>query len=213
MAERVDSPRVLNIADLRRLAKRRLPRVAFDYIDGGADAEVTLRENCRVFDDVLFRPRVRRRRRRRTCERGCSATTWRSPSLLAPVGSSRMFYPRGEVVAAARRWRGRYRLHAVDAVGLPRRRRPRRHEGPALVPALSRRRPRRRHRRPRTRDEGGRHRALRHHRHGRRRPARARLPERHQGAPDAQAVDDAPVRPPVPRRGRAGSPASSATAG
>ena len=47
----------IDIADLRRHARRRLPRLVFDYIDGGADAEVTLRENCRVFDDVLFRPR------------------------------------------------------------------------------------------------------------------------------------------------------------
>ena len=39
----------LNIEDLRRLAKRRMPRVVFDYIDGGADAEWTLRENSRVF--------------------------------------------------------------------------------------------------------------------------------------------------------------------
>ena len=57
MADRVNSPSVVNIADLRRLAQRRLPRVAFDYIDGGADGEVTLRENCRIFDDVLFRPK------------------------------------------------------------------------------------------------------------------------------------------------------------
>ena len=57
MSSAVDSPHVLNIADLRRIARRRLPRVAFDYMDGGADAEVTLRENCRVFDDVMFRPR------------------------------------------------------------------------------------------------------------------------------------------------------------
>jgi len=47
----------VTIADLRRLAERRLPRMVFDYIDGGADAEVTLRENARVFDDVTFRPR------------------------------------------------------------------------------------------------------------------------------------------------------------
>ena len=46
MTRAVAAPRVLNIADLRRLAKRRLPRVVFDYIDGGADAEVTLRGNC-----------------------------------------------------------------------------------------------------------------------------------------------------------------------
>src|SRR5688572_9823319 len=42
---RVDPPRVANIADLRNAAKNRLPRVVFDYIDGGADAEWTLREN------------------------------------------------------------------------------------------------------------------------------------------------------------------------
>ena len=53
----VDSPRVVNISDLRRLAERRLPRAVFDYIDGGADAELTLRENCRVYDDVILRPR------------------------------------------------------------------------------------------------------------------------------------------------------------
>ena len=100
MADRVDSPRVVNIADLRRLAKRRLPRVAFDYIDGGADGEVTLRENC---------PRVRRRAvpaamrgvdAAATCGRRCSVTDLALPFALAPVGSSRMFYPRGEVVAA-----------------------------------------------------------------------------------------------------------------
>ena len=68
MADRVNSPRVLNIADLRLLAKRRLPRVAFDYIDGGADGEVTLRENCRIFDDVMFQPDVLPARR--SCRRG-----------------------------------------------------------------------------------------------------------------------------------------------
>jgi isopentenyl diphosphate isomerase/L-lactate dehydrogenase-like FMN-dependent dehydrogenase len=53
----VASPRVINIEDLRRLARRRLPQVVFDYVDGGAEGEVTLRENCRVFDEVIFRPR------------------------------------------------------------------------------------------------------------------------------------------------------------
>ena len=49
--------RAVSVADLRLAAKKRLPRVVFDYIDGGADAEVTLRENCRAFEDVTFRPR------------------------------------------------------------------------------------------------------------------------------------------------------------
>jgi L-lactate dehydrogenase (cytochrome) len=97
---RVASPHVLNIADLRRLAKRRLPRVVFDYIDGGADAEVTLGENCRIFDRVTFRPR------HAVATPCCDLATTvlgspiQLPFLLAPVGSSRMFWPRGEEVAA-----------------------------------------------------------------------------------------------------------------
>jgi hypothetical protein len=49
--------RAVSVADLRLAARKRLPRVVFDYIDGGADAEVTLRENCRAFEDMTFRPR------------------------------------------------------------------------------------------------------------------------------------------------------------
>src|SRR5947207_6704132 len=56
-ARSVDSPRVLNIEDLRRAAKRRLPRVVFDYIDGGAETEWTLRANCRAVEAVTLRPR------------------------------------------------------------------------------------------------------------------------------------------------------------
>jgi len=53
----VASPRVVNIEDLRQLAKRRLPKAVFDYVDGGAEDESTLRENCRAFCDFTFRPR------------------------------------------------------------------------------------------------------------------------------------------------------------
>jgi isopentenyl diphosphate isomerase/L-lactate dehydrogenase-like FMN-dependent dehydrogenase len=100
MSRTVTSPQVVNIGDLRRLARRRLPRVAFDYIDGGADGEVTLRENCRVFDDVALRPRsavVTSGSDLRTNVLGTDLTL---PLLLAPVGSCRLFYPRGEAVAA-----------------------------------------------------------------------------------------------------------------
>src|SRR6266436_5610351 len=97
---RVDSPSVVNIADLRAVAKKRLPRVVFDYIDGGAGAEWTVRENARVFDDVLFRPRSAVATASvdlRTTVLGQSIDV---PILLAPVGSSRLFWPRGEEVAA-----------------------------------------------------------------------------------------------------------------
>lgn len=100
MAWSVRSPQVVNIADLRLLAKRRLPRAAFDYIDGGADAELTLRENSRVFDDVALRPRSAVVTP--GAELGTSVLGQRIalPFLLAPVGSCRLFYPKGEAVAA-----------------------------------------------------------------------------------------------------------------
>jgi L-lactate dehydrogenase (cytochrome) len=100
MTRRVDPPNVLNISDLRRLAQRRLPQVVFDYIDGGADAEVTLRDNSKAFEQLTFRPRGA------VAVPSCELRTTvlghplELPFILAPVGSSRMFYPNGEALAA-----------------------------------------------------------------------------------------------------------------
>lgn len=92
--------RVVNIADLRTLAKRRLPRVVFDYIDGGADGEITLRENCRIFDSVELRPRNALECLSSDLHTTVLGSQLALPFMLAPVGSSRLFYPRGESVAA-----------------------------------------------------------------------------------------------------------------
>lgn len=91
----------VNIEDLRTLAKRRLPRVVFDYIDGGADGETTLRENCRAFESIRFRPRNAVANAPCNLRTTVLGTTLELPFLLAPVGSSRLFFPRGECVAAA----------------------------------------------------------------------------------------------------------------
>jgi L-lactate dehydrogenase (cytochrome) len=93
--------RALNIADLRALAKRRLPKVVFDYIDGGADAEWTLRENSRAFTEVTFRPRGAVSISSVDMQTTVLGHTFALPFLLAPIGSSRMFYPRAEIQAAA----------------------------------------------------------------------------------------------------------------
>ena len=71
-------------------------------------------------------------------------TPFELPFLLAPVGSSRMFYPRGEEAAARAAGERRHRLHPVDVVRLPAGGRQGGDDGPALVSALSGRRPRRR---------------------------------------------------------------------
>jgi L-lactate dehydrogenase (cytochrome) len=97
---RLDSHDVINIADLRRLARGRVPRVVFDYIDGGADDEVTLGMNTRIYDEVTFR------RRAAVATPDCDVSTTllgaklALPFALAPVGSSRLMYPRGEAHAA-----------------------------------------------------------------------------------------------------------------
>ncbi len=92
--------RAVSIEDLRRMARRRLPRVVFDYIDGGADAEITLRENCRAFETTLFRPRNAVAAGPCSLRTAVMGETLELPFALAPVGSSRLFYPRGECAAA-----------------------------------------------------------------------------------------------------------------
>ena len=96
----VNTSRVVNIEDLRRMAQRRLPKSVFDYLDGGAEAELTLRENCRAFSDVLFRPRSA------VAVGDCDLKTrvlgheLSFPAMLAPVGYSRLMHPAGELAAA-----------------------------------------------------------------------------------------------------------------
>jgi L-lactate dehydrogenase (cytochrome) len=96
----VASPRAINVEDLRRLAYRRLPKVVFDYIDGGAETEVTLRANLLAFEAVTFRPR------HAVAIPHCDLRTrvlgidLSMPVLLAPVGYCRIMHPTGELAAA-----------------------------------------------------------------------------------------------------------------
>src|SRR5436190_16748402 len=100
LSRSVQSPRVINIEDLRRAAQRRLPRVVFDYIDGGAEDESTLRANCRAFEAVTLRPRCAVATP--TCDLRTTVlgTSISMPLILAPVGSCRLMFPRGEEAAA-----------------------------------------------------------------------------------------------------------------
>jgi isopentenyl diphosphate isomerase/L-lactate dehydrogenase-like FMN-dependent dehydrogenase len=100
MSHTLKPSQVVNIADLRRLAQERLPKAVFDYMDGGAEAESTLAENCRAFTEVLFRPRGA------VAIGECDLRTRvlgheiSMPLMLAPVGYSRLMHPQGEVAAA-----------------------------------------------------------------------------------------------------------------
>jgi len=91
----------VNISDLRGLASKRLPRVVFDYLDGGADDEVTLRRNCEAFGAIGFRPRHAvdvSKVNLRTTVLGFELSF---PAILAPVGYSRLMHREGELAAAA----------------------------------------------------------------------------------------------------------------
>src|SRR5262249_48852946 len=99
-ARRVRSPRVVNVQDFRSLARRRLPKVVFDYLDGGAEGEITLRENRRAFEDVTFRPRhavAFAECDPLTRVLGCDLAL---PLILAPIGYSSLMHSRGEIAAA-----------------------------------------------------------------------------------------------------------------
>jgi L-lactate dehydrogenase (cytochrome) len=92
--------RAVNIEDLRKKAQQRLPKSVFDYLDGGAEAEITLRENIRAFEAVTFRPRSAMNVPKcdlRTTVLGADISF---PAILAPVGYSRMMHPDGECAAA-----------------------------------------------------------------------------------------------------------------
>lgn len=96
----VGSPHVVNIEDLRRLAQRRLPKAVFDYLDGGAADEVTLRENCRAFQEVVLRPRHAIAHEKCDLRTRVLGHEISFPAMLAPVGYSRLMHPGGEVAAA-----------------------------------------------------------------------------------------------------------------
>lgn len=96
----VVSRRAVSIADLRAIAQRRVPRAVFDYLDGGAEGEVTLRENCRVYDDVTFRPRHAVAFADCNLRARVLGFDLALPFLLAPVGYGRLMHPVGEVGAA-----------------------------------------------------------------------------------------------------------------
>jgi isopentenyl diphosphate isomerase/L-lactate dehydrogenase-like FMN-dependent dehydrogenase len=97
---RLASHRVVCIDDLRRAAQRRLPRVVFDYIDGGAEAETTLGENCRAFDRIALRPKSAVAIPSVDISTTVLGTPLALPFILAPIGSTRLFYPHAEEHAA-----------------------------------------------------------------------------------------------------------------
>jgi L-lactate dehydrogenase (cytochrome) len=92
--------RAASVADLRAIARRRLPRGVFDYIDGGAEDERTMAANAAAFAAVTFRPRVLRDVGDVDPSTTLLGRPLPLPLVLAPTGFSRIADPDGELAVA-----------------------------------------------------------------------------------------------------------------
>ncbi len=89
----------VNIDDLRKLAMRRLPRVVFEFIDGGSQDEITLRANQTDFSALRFMPRVLTDIQQRDQSVDLFGQRYASPLILAPTGLAGIVARKGELQA------------------------------------------------------------------------------------------------------------------
>ena len=101
--------KALTVGDLRRVAKRRTPKAAFDYTDGAADAEVTLARARQAFADVEFVPSILHDVSKVDTTREVLGRTSSLPFGIAPTGFTRMMQAEGERAGAS----------AAGAAGIP----------------------------------------------------------------------------------------------
>ncbi len=92
--------RAASVDDLRAIARRRLPRGVFDYIDGAAEDEITARRNVEGFRRLEFRPRVLRDVRDVDPSALLLGRRVPLPLVLAPTGFTRMAHSQGELAVA-----------------------------------------------------------------------------------------------------------------
>lgn len=93
-------PVITNIADLKRLHKRRAPKMFYDYAESGSWTEQTFRENTSDFDKIRFRQRVAVDMRDRTTKSQMISQDVSMPVALAPIGLTGMQSADGEIKAA-----------------------------------------------------------------------------------------------------------------
>lgn len=92
--------RAASVADVRAIAARKLPGPCFDWVDGGANGETTLRANIAAFERISLRPRVLVDVSKRNLSTTLCGSPVSLPVLLAPVGLAGIVRPRAELLAA-----------------------------------------------------------------------------------------------------------------
>lgn len=90
----------VNTADFRALAKKRLPRMVFDYLDGGAEDETGLRHNREAFENIRFQPRRLVDVSTRSTQSSLFGKSLPTPMVIAPTGLNGVFWPDGDLALA-----------------------------------------------------------------------------------------------------------------
>jgi len=98
-----------NIADLREITRRRLPRGLFEFVDRGAEDEVSLRNNRAAFERIKLRPRVLVNVSQRSQEISLFGHRQKMPIAIAPTGAAGIMWHEGEIALA----------RAAAAAGIP----------------------------------------------------------------------------------------------
>lgn len=95
-----DFSSAVNIGDLRRLARKRLPRAIFDFFDGGAEDEVTLRDNRAAYERVRLAPRVLRDVSKIDLSCEIMGGPSKLPLVIAPTGAIGIGWPGADIAIA-----------------------------------------------------------------------------------------------------------------
>lgn len=92
--------RALNVADLREIARRRVPGFAFEYVEGGAEDEATLRHNREAFSALRFVPQTLVDTSGRSLATSVFGRPCAAPLAIAPTGLNGMLHPDGDIALA-----------------------------------------------------------------------------------------------------------------
>lgn len=92
--------RALNIEDLREIARRRLPRIVYEYLEGGSEDQVTLAANREVFEAIKFSPRTLVDVSHRSQKATLFGRVYECPIGIAPMGAAGLFWREGDIALA-----------------------------------------------------------------------------------------------------------------
>ena len=90
----------LNIEELRRLARRRLPRAVYEYLEGGAEDELTLKANREIFEGIRLLPRALVDTSQRSQKVKIFGRTYETPIGIAPMGAAGLFWHEADIALA-----------------------------------------------------------------------------------------------------------------